>query len=144
VPRCEVAHRIEREQPNKYPDPYAENVLRQRCRANDRACGKYQPEGPREDQRSAGAGDPVSGRQPPVVLHRPTPICGCAPRCSSGQCEMEEDDDREQTYGDDANLDLGHTVIMSERAAKGEPAVRISAGLHFWSEPAPATCESAR
>jgi hypothetical protein len=27
VPPCEVAHRIEREQPNEYPDPDAENVL---------------------------------------------------------------------------------------------------------------------
>lgn len=34
---------------------------------------------------------------------------------------MEEDDDDEQTRGDDANLNLGHSVIVPEQAAKGEP-----------------------
>ena len=121
VPSCEVAYCIERKQPNQDPNPDAEKSLWEWCRADNRACGEYQPEGPSEEDRSASAGDPIPGRQTPVILRSPTPVCGCAPWCSSGQCELEEDDDAEQTRSCDANLDLGHKVIVSDRGAEVTP-----------------------
>ena len=130
VPPGEVAYRIEREQPHEDPNPDAEKVLRQRCRADDRTRGEYQPKGPCKNDRSAGAGDPIPGRQPTVILRSATPVCGCAPRCSSGQRELEEDDDAEQRGSGDTNLDLGHKVIVSDRGAEGDPAVRISLVLY--------------
>ena len=133
MPSCEVAYCIERKQPNEDPNPDAEKSLWQWCRADNRASGEYQPEGPREEDRSASAGDPIPGRQPPVILHNPTPVCGCAPRCSSGQRELEEDDDAEQTGGGDTNRGLGHKVIVSERGAEGDPAVRIGWCSTPWS-----------
>jgi hypothetical protein len=144
VPPGEVSHRIEREQPHEDPSPNAENVLCNRGRADDRARGEYQPEGPRENDRSAGAGDPIPGRQPTVIQRSPTPVSGCAPRCSSGQGELEEDDDAEQTRSGDANLDLGHKVIVSDPGAEGDPVVQISLRLPALARSGLATCEFAR
>ena len=145
MPPGDVAYRTEREQPHEDPNPDAEKVLRQRCRADDRARGEYQPEGPCKKDRSAGAGDPIPGRQPTVILCSATPVCGCAPGCSSGQRELEEDDDADQTGSGDTKLDLGHKVIVSDRGAEGDPAFRISLVLHaLVIERVPATCEFVR
>ena len=69
------------------------------------------------------------GSRPSSCAARP-PVCGCAPRCSCGQRELEEDDDAEQTGSGDTNFDLGHKVIVSNRGAEGDPAVRIILVLH--------------
>ena len=88
----EVSYRIEREKPHEGPNPDAEKVLRQQYRADDRTRGQYQPKGPCKHDRSAGAGDPIPGRQPTVIARSATPVCGRPPRCSSGQRELEEDE----------------------------------------------------
>jgi hypothetical protein len=145
VPPGEVAHRIKREQPHEDPSPDAEKVLGHRCRADDRTRGEYQPKSPCKNDRSAGAGDPIPGRQPTVILRRATPVCGRAPRCSSGQRELEEDDAADQAGSGNTNLDLGHKVIVSDRRIEGDPAVRISLVRHaVVKDRVPATCEFVR
>ena len=122
----EVANSVEREQSYEDPRPHAEKIRCQRCWFDDCACGENQPKGAGEDDRCAGAGDPISGRQPTVNLRSSTPICGCAPWCSSGQCELEEDDDTEQAGSDQSNLDLGHDMIVADRGAESDPFAHIS------------------
>ena len=133
MPPGEVSYRIEREKPREGPNPDAQKVLRQQCRADDRTRGKYQPKDPCKHDRSAGAGDPIPGRQPTVILRGATPVCGRPPWCSSGQRQLEKDDDAEQAGSGDTNLGLGHKAIVSDRGAEGDPAVRIDLVFMPWT-----------
>ena len=134
VSPCDVAHCIEREKPHECPDPDPLKARRRCRRGDDPGGGEYQPEGPREEYSGAGAGDPVSGRQPPVILDSATPVGGCAPRCPGRQCELEEDDDAEQTRSGDANLDVKHQEIVSDPGRGDDPTVLSGLGPKAWSQ----------
>jgi len=110
-----VTYCIQRKQPREGPDADVEKYLRQWCHCDHRTGGKYQPEGPDEEYGRAGAGDPIPGRELPIILRGPTPICRCTPWCASGQTKLEEDDDTDQTRRYDANLDFGHGEMVADR-----------------------------